>query len=233
MLTSIIESKNYVPEVLRKSRDFQSFCKLFDLIINSIKNNIDYYVNLIDMDSCPDSLLPLLASYVGYKYDYTESYDANRIIIKNYPSLIRNRGSEVGISLAAALSLNTLSEKDIVEALNMFSINYKKDDTKIEVYIFFPAELSKVRDLIEVARPAGCGLELIPSQVISSVDEIQIYTYGYGTRYAYDLTRYTVSNETKVGFSEVTNKEEVNTSRQKTNSKEKVDNTGYSDLPNK
>ena len=36
MLTSIIESKNYVPEVLRKSRDFQAFCKLFDLIINSI-----------------------------------------------------------------------------------------------------------------------------------------------------------------------------------------------------
>lgn len=108
MATGIIESKNYIPWVVRQSRDMQAFCKIFDLLLNGFKTNVDYYINLIDFDGCPDNLLPLLASYVGYKYDYTESYDTNRLIIKHYPEMIRNRGSEVGISLATALSVNAL-----------------------------------------------------------------------------------------------------------------------------
>ena len=108
MSNKIIESKNYLPWVIRQSRDMQAICKVLDLLINDYKTNVDYWVNLIDFDGCPDHLLPLLASYVGYKYDYTESYDTNRLIIKYYPSMIRNRGSEIGISLATALSVNAL-----------------------------------------------------------------------------------------------------------------------------
>ena len=70
MSKAIIESKNYIPSIMRQSRDMQIFCKLFDLLINHFKTNTDYWVSLIDFDECPDNLLPLLASYVGYKYDY-------------------------------------------------------------------------------------------------------------------------------------------------------------------
>lgn len=205
MSTSIIESKNYIPWVVRQSRDIQALCKVLDLLINSFKTNSDYWVNLIDFDSCPDQLLPLLASYVGYKYDYTESYDTNRLIIKHYPEMIRNRGSEIGMALATALSVNALGEIDKVEALNMFHINYERSDKKIKIYIYFPSNLSKIRDLIEVVRPAGCGLELIPADVIQTIDGIQIHSYEYGTKYPYDITRYSVDTKSKVGFSEVTN----------------------------
>ena len=105
MLNSIIESKNYIPQVMRRSRDMQAICKVLDLLINNFKTNVDYWTSLIDFDTCPDHLLPLLASYVGYKYDYTESYSTNRLIIKHYPEMIRLRGSELGISLATALSV--------------------------------------------------------------------------------------------------------------------------------
>lgn len=205
MSTSIIESKNYIPWVVRQSRDIQALCKVLDLLINSFKTNSDYWVNLIDFDSCPDQLLPLLASYVGYKYDYTESYDTNRLIIKHYPEMIRNRGSEIGMALATALSVNALGEIDKVEALNMFHINYERSEKKIKIYIYFPSNLSKIRDLIEVVRPAGCGLELIPADVIQTIDGIQIHSYEYGTKYPYDITRYSVDTKSKVGFSEVTN----------------------------
>lgn len=154
MSTSIIESKNYIPWVTRQSRDMQAFCKIFDLLLNSYKTNVDYWVSLIDFDQCPDKLLPLLASYVGYKYDYTESYDTNRLIIKYYPYMIRNRGSEIGMSLAAALSVNSLGEIDQVEALSMFNIEYVQSEGKVKIYVYFPAQLSKIRDLIEVVRPA-------------------------------------------------------------------------------
>ena len=89
MSTNIIESKKYIPWVLRQSRDVQALCKILDLLINDCKLNIDYWVSLIDFDSCPDRLLPLLASYVGYKYDYAESYSTNRLIMKHYPEMIR------------------------------------------------------------------------------------------------------------------------------------------------
>lgn len=205
MSNKIIESKELIPWVLRQSRDMQAFCKLLDLLINNYKTNTDYWVSLIDFDQCPDHLLPLLASYVGYKYDYSESYSTNRLIIKHYPQMIRNRGSEIGMSLATALSVNALGEIDKVEALNMFHIDYVLTDKKIMIYIYFPANLSKIRDLLEVVRPAGCGLELVPAEIIQTIDGIAIHSYEVGNKFGYDLTRYSVGKDSRVGFSEVTN----------------------------
>ena len=139
MSTNIIESKKYIPWVLRQSRDVQALCKVLDLLINDYKLNTDYWVSLIDFDSCPDRLLSLLASYVGYKYDYAESYSTNRLIMKHYPEMIRLRGSEVGMSLATALSVNALGEIDKVEALAMFRFRYVKGEHKLYIYIYFPA----------------------------------------------------------------------------------------------
>lgn len=205
MSTSIIESKNYVPWVLRQSRDFQSFCKLFDLLVNNFKTSADYWTSLIDFDSCPDRLLPLLASYVGYNYDYTESYDSNRTIIKHFPNMIRNRGSLLGMSIATALSVNTLGTADKIEALNMFRIESVTEGNKIKIYIFFPSKLNKIRDLLELTRPAGCGLELVAADLIATVDGIEISVFTTGTKFAYDMTRYTVDETSRVGFSEITN----------------------------
>lgn len=205
MSTGIIESKNYIPWVLRQSRDMQSICKILDLIINSYKTNTDYWVNLIDFDGCPDNMLPLLASYVGYKYDYTESFDTNRLIIKHYPEMIKNRGSKIGMSLATALSVNALGDIDKVEALSMFKLDYQKRDNKLYIYIFFPSNLSKIRDLIEVVRPAGCGVQLIASDIIQTIDGIELHDFFKATKYKYDSTRYNVSSEDKVAHSEVTN----------------------------
>lgn len=210
MLTDIIESKNFIPQVMRRSRDMQAICKILDLLINNFKTNVDYWTSLIDFDTCPDHLLPLLASYVGYKYDYTESYSTNRLIIKHYPEMIRLRGSELGISLATALSVNALGEIDKVEALAMFRLDYQQTENKLYIYVYFPSNLSKVRDLIEVVRPAGCGMQIVAADVIQTIDGILVSDYvGTPSKYAYDHTRYEVSREDRVGFAEVTNAEEI------------------------
>ncbi len=210
MSTEIIESKNMIPHILRQSRDMQAICKLLDLLINNYKTNVDYWTSLIDFDTCPDNLLPLLASYVGYKYDYSESYSTNRLIIKHYPEMIRNRGSELGMSLATALSVNALGEIDKVEALSMFRLDYQQSNKKLYIYIYFPSNLSKIRDLIEVVRPAGCGVQLVAADIIQTIDGIAISDYvGIPTKYSYDHTRYEVGSEDRVGFAEVTNYEEV------------------------
>lgn len=210
MQTGIIESKNYISWVLRQSRDMQAFCKILDLLINSIKTTSDYWVDYIDFNNCPDLYLKYLASYVGYTYDNSESYDTNRLIIKNYPALIHNRGSRIGMALATSLSVNALGQIDKVEALSMFSIDTKIDEKgNIKIYIFFPVNLSKVRDLIETVRPAGLGVELVPATIIQTVDGIEIADYLTAIKYMYDITRYSVSEQDMVGFAEVTNKDKI------------------------
>ena len=205
MNKKLIESKQFVPWVVRQSRDIQVYCKLIDLLINDIKTRIDNWTNLIDVNSCPDNLLPLLASYVGYKYNYQESYDSNRLIIKNYPYMMRNRGNEIGISLATALGVNTLGEIDKVEALSMFRIDYDKSSRRIDVYVFYPVDFVALRNLIELVRPAGCNVMVVPSELIQTIDGIKIHSYETHTKYPYDSTRYSVSELSRVGFSEVVN----------------------------
>lgn len=207
MSKSILESKKYMPWVLRQSRDVQALCKILDLLINDFKTNVDYWTSLIDFDACPNELLPYLASYVGYKYDYAESYDANRLIIKHYPEMIRLRGSEVGMALATAISVNAMGDIDKVEALAMFRFKYVKGEHKLYIYIYFPSNLSKIRDLIEVVRPAGCGVQLIAAEIIQTIDGIQISDYVDPKIYAYNITRYSVGEGDNVGFSEVTNQD--------------------------
>lgn len=207
MSKTIIESKNLIPSIMKQSRDMQAFCKILDLLINNYKTKIDYWTSMIDFDSCPDKYLPLLASYVGYTYDYTETSSTNRLIIKHYPEMIRNRGSKIGISLATALSVNALGTIDKVEALNMFNIDMVQKEGKIKIYIYFPANLTKVRDLLEVVRPAGCGMELVPAEIIDTVDAIKVHTYASPIKYSYDLTRYSVDSRDRVGFAETTNQD--------------------------
>ena len=79
-------------------------------------------------------------------------------------------------------------------------------------YIFtfiFLHGLSKIRDLIEVVRPAGCGVQLVAAEIIDTIDGIEISDYIDPKIFPYDFTRYTVGKEDKVGFSEVTNHTEV------------------------
>lgn len=211
MNSKLIESRYMVPEAYSESRDYQVFLKLIDLIINAVKLDTDAFVNLINCDKCPDHMLPILASYVGYKYDYKESFDSNRMIIKYYPYLIRNRGNEIGIRLATALSVNAVGTLDDVELLSMFRIEYDRSTNKIQIYVYYPRYLSKIRDLIEVVRPAGVRLELIPSDIITTVDKIDIYDWAYTEGFDYKSSnRWKVSDENKVGFGQVDVKESEN-----------------------
>lgn len=152
-MSKVIRMKDYTPYFYTTSRDYQMILSLFDLLINTIKTDIDTIVDNLDPYKCNYKLLELLASYVGYDYDYKESYDANRLIISNYINMIRNRGNVIGLSMAAALSFNAKEDLDKLEDLNMFSIEYVATENKVAVYIYYPVYLDKIRDLLERVRP--------------------------------------------------------------------------------
>lgn len=168
----MIYNRDNVPSAYsNKSRDYQVLLKLFDLITNFIKLDLDSLNSLISPDSCPDHMLPLLASYMEYEYDYNETYESNRIVMRYFPKLLRHKGNEIGIKSAMLLSCNISSEN--FPDLDKIIADY--DYANATIYIYYPSYLNKIRDLIEVVRPAGMRIIMLTYDKIEAVEIIGIY----------------------------------------------------------
>lgn len=166
-------TKHFVPEVYSNSRDFRVFLRIIEVLVNSLKYNIDHFLDLYSPEDCPDNLLPLLAGMVGYEYDNTLSIDNNRVIIKYFPYLIRNRGSERGIKLAAALSLNmynSLDDNSVVAEEIDVAFDYEKGI----IYVYYPKGYEVRKYLIEVVRPVGMTVELIPVDKVVAHEDLKV-----------------------------------------------------------
>jgi phage tail-like protein len=169
----MLESKTLVPSIYSKSRDFSAILKLLDLIINNSKIDSDTFTSILNPDTCPSKLLPLLASYVGYEYDYLYSYEVNRNIIKHYRELINYRGSEQGIRLAALLSVNIENPDVNTPISSLVDISFDRNLGIIEVSLYYEDYLLKINDLLEIVKPAGIGYKVIfsdPYRMDSQVD---------------------------------------------------------------
>ena len=121
----MIQSRYLIPQyIAENSHDIHVFLRLIDLVANNSKSKSDDFINILNPDKCPDSLLPILASYYGYKYDYNETYDKNRTILKSYRNMIRYKGSAIGVNLAVATSIVMLIDKSIIDAQDLFDVAY-------------------------------------------------------------------------------------------------------------
>lgn len=189
--------KGFVPETYYESKDYRVFLKLLSILVSVMKSNIDSFPSLYSPDDCPDNMVNLVASMVGYKYNSSLSVEDNRIIIKYFPYMIRYRGSEEGIKLATALSFNTSEESNEVYTLDNISIEYDYNLGLIK--IFCPRTDLLRKDLIEAVRPVGSFVKLIKSSVSDSTDEIDIKATVKAEIEKYDNRREKV-DESKVGF---------------------------------
>lgn len=200
----MLESRTMVPKSYRQSRDYQALLKLLDLLTVSVKSDVDDFSLLLDPMRCPNNVLPYLASYVGYKYDYNESYETNRLIIKYYPLLIRNRGSLAGISLVVSLAINAVGGFFDLEMSNMFSIYFDDQSNTINIYLYYDKYLSKLHDLLKVVKPAGVKIDIIPSEPIKSFDVIQFNDiFDYNKIDYRNSDRYKVSDQHGIGFGQI------------------------------
>lgn len=167
-----LDRPGWVPEVYRDSRDYRVFLKLLGILLTIFKKNIDNFPELYSPDNCPDELLPLLAGMVGYPYDDGISVDDNRIIIKYFPYMLRYRGSEEGIKLATALSLNTSDDKSHAYTLDSIIVEFDPETGMITIY--YPHVDVLRKELLEFVRPVGTVLNLIPSYINMTNDELDI-----------------------------------------------------------
>lgn len=164
-------TKHFVPEVYSESRDYRVFLKLLGVLITVNKYNIDRIPDLYDPMEVPDNLLESLASLVGYDYDESLKLSYNRVITKYFPYLIRNRGSERGIELAIALSLNT-SEFENISSMEDIIVNFDYETATIKV--FYPRDTVIKKNLIEVVRPVGMVVEAEMAEHGKSTNELEL-----------------------------------------------------------
>jgi len=206
----MLQSRNFVPNIYAKSRDFQAILKILDIIINNSKVDSDTFVSLLNPETCPSKLLPLLASYVGYEYDYMLSYDINRNIINHYRDLINYRGSELGIRLAALLAVNINNPDTTIPSTSLVDINFNEINGEIEIHFYYKDYLLKIKDLLEVVRPAGIGYKILfadpynlDSQIDINATEIEAVPTEVITSNVNTRAQINEEDESGVGFTEI------------------------------
>lgn len=190
-------TKDYVPQSYVESRDYRVFLRLLGILTTVMKYNIDHFPDLYDADNCPDHLLPLLASMVGYKYKEEKSITSNRKIIKYFPYLIRNRGSEIGMKLAVALSINTDPKAD--RSYSIDNIIIEPDPATGLITIYYPRVDVIDWDLIEVVRPVGTRIKLIKADIGRSTEELDLKVTASYTRRS-DYFDESVVDRSQVGY---------------------------------
>lgn len=156
-----------VPEIYKSSQDFRLFLKWFARCLAQIQYDTENVVDLYDSLRCKTDLLWMLADTMGYKYDDRLPPAYCRLVLLYFMSIIRNRGSKDGVTLAAEVNLaqfniiNYAKEKDI--------LNYRLEDTSIPVNsvyvtphtpqgyidVVYFSDTIPIDACIEYARPLG------------------------------------------------------------------------------
>ena len=101
-----------VPEVYKDSADFRFFLRWFEIALSKVKYDTENMMDLLDPQRCPSHLLWLLASTIGFKYDSRLCSAFNRLVLIYFMSMIRNKGSKTGVTLAAEVNLAQFSIND-------------------------------------------------------------------------------------------------------------------------
>lgn len=156
-----------LPEIYRSSSDFRFFVKWFETCLTKIQYDTENVGDLLDPQRCPSNLLWMLAETMGFKYDDRVSVAFNRLILLYFMSMIYNRGSKTGMTLAAEVNLAQLSLNEY--AKENPALEERLEDTSIPVnsvyvtphvdagyidVVYFSEKLP-IDSCIEYVRPLG------------------------------------------------------------------------------
>lgn len=158
-----------VPAVYKSSSDFRFFLKWFENCLARIKYDTENLPDLYDPQRCPSKLLWMLADTMGYKFDDRLPVAFNRLVLLYFMSMIRNKGSKTGVTLAANTNLAQFCIQKAVKDSGNDMLNDRLEDTSIPVNstyvtahpaegyieIVYFSEETPIDACVEYVRPAG------------------------------------------------------------------------------
>lgn len=120
-----------IPEIYESSQDFRFFIKWIAYCLGRLQYDIENLPDLYDPLRCPSKLLWMLADTMGYKYDDRFPTAYIRLILLYFMSMIRLRGSQDGITLAA--NTNLAQYRILAEGESNYIKFDRLEDTSIPV----------------------------------------------------------------------------------------------------
>ena len=161
--------ENNVPEVyVTQSRDFQLFSRLYDLVFQSSRFSIDSLEQVSDTMRCNDSLLPLIATKVGFFTESNFTTKSDRQVLAAFPYIIRYKGSLEGIHRVANLFERIMNTSVYVDASSVTT------ESKVSiVFDNYAPDATLLFSLLEYIRPTGLLIDYV---VTSSMSISSSYT---------------------------------------------------------
>lgn len=180
----MIQDNLKLPEYLR-STDFKTFEGLMKVLFGSIKKDIDYIPELKDYENCPEHMLPILAQSIGCPYFNATTPYVNRLIIKNWWWMMKNRGTLPAIEMATSLAMLAYNKVLNSNQINIYgrTIELYFDETEGIIYIrgFYQTSETDstisqeqwIKDIVKYVLPAGFKFVSLPSEFMKVFLEAQ------------------------------------------------------------
>lgn len=130
--------ENNVPNIYTEvSRDFQLFCKIFDIYLGTNLNRACTVPYILDVDKCDESLLYALANMQGFVTDKYIPPNVLRNICKVFPFCIKRKGTKEAIEVMsqAVLSTDRLVYRVSVDLVREESDEKRNSKAVYKIYI--------------------------------------------------------------------------------------------------
>lgn len=145
----MIKLQNMTPAIYYdKSRDFQYIGRLYDIVLNAAKTDIDCIQYINDIDTCDSTLLNLLALTLGFKLNHDYNAVQLRAICSVLPLILRNKGSIKAVTTACDAILAAEGITDTVD--------FSFESGLLTLYLPYTlSDSSLIEDLLDYILPAG------------------------------------------------------------------------------
>ena len=175
----MIKFSNQVPSVYSNaSRDFQYLGWLIDIVLNSVKHNVDDIYNLPNSEVDP-KLTELLALTLGFKVK--RNYDQSQLhaLIAALPRILKYKGTKTAIDMAgnALLAASGALGNDDFE----FKSETSEDSSEVskgEIRVTFPVgliDISLFTDLLDYILPAGMVCRIVRKNEIKQEPKTKLH----------------------------------------------------------
>lgn len=164
----MINLYNQVPSVYTSaSRDFQYLSWLFNIVLNSVKHNVDDLYDLPNVSSDP-KLTELLALTLGFKVKRNYDETQLRALVAILPAVLKYKGTKKAVEMAArALVKATGSLGEASVDVNGTSVEVTLPKDLIDVTLFL--------DLLDYILPAGMSCRVIrKNEKYKNIDDILV-----------------------------------------------------------
>lgn len=157
-----------VPDIyVEMSRDFQLLCRVYDILVNSNIITQSKIRQQLNIDQIDDKLLKLLAGRLGFSSDNYIPTEVMRSILLQFPFMIKNKGTKVGIEQAIrsvikqTSKVNNVYVSDITIATGEIKVTVESDDAGA-------VDMSYLSNVLKYVVPVGYTVNVAVSQTSTS-----------------------------------------------------------------